>query len=337
MAKRNALALAGAAVGLGAGLVAQRSLVNRRRRNDPEGGEPFGRRRGVRARTIERPDGSRIFIEEAGPESPRGAVFIHGSVLRSDVWHYQLAGMGDHRLVFYDLRGHGLSHPKGSSGYSVTTLADDLAAVIEDSGLEEVVIVGHSVGGMIALQLCHLNRKLLGSKIRGLVLTNTTHRPAYETLVGGAGVAKVERLVRRPLDMLGSQHHQIERLRRILKPSDSVFLAVAFAAFGPHASAKQIDFTYDMLTETPTDVIFDLIKAYRDFDVTDHLGDITVPALVIAGTHDRLTVSEASEHLVQHLPKAELQLLHGCGHMTMLERYREFNDLVGRFLDDTLG
>lgn len=337
MSKRNAFALASAAAGLGVGLVAQRSLVNRRRRNDPEGGEPFGQRRGVRPRMLERPDGAQIFIEEVGPQSRRGAVFIHGSVLRTDVWHYQLAGIGGHRLVFFDLRGHGLSQPKGSSDYSVTTLADDLGAVIDDCGLEEVVIVGHSVGGMIALQLCHTNPDLLGEKIKGLVLTNTTHRPAYESLIGGAGVAKVERLVRRPLDMLGAQHHQIERLRRILKPSDSIFLAVAFSAFGPHASAKQIDFTYDMLTETPMEVIFDLIKAYRHFDVTDHLGDITIPALVIAGTHDRLTVSEASDYLVQYLPKAELELFKGCGHMTMLERYREFNGLVGRFLDDTLG
>jgi pimeloyl-ACP methyl ester carboxylesterase len=337
MNKRNALALAGAAAGLGAGLVAQRSAVNRRRRDDPEGGEPFGQRRGVRSRSIVRPDGGELFIEEAGPTSTKGAVFIHGSVLRTDVWHYQMDGIGGHRLVFYDLRGHGRSQPKGSAEYSVTTLANDLAAVIDDSGLEEVVVVGHSVGGMIALQLCHAQKELLGTKVKGLVLTNTTHRPAFETLIGGAGVAKVERLIRRPLDMIGSQHHRIERLRKILRPSDSIFLAVAFAAFGPNASAKQIDFTYDMLSETPTEVIFDLIKAYRDFDVTDHLGDITVPALVISGTHDRLTVSEASDYLVEHLPKAQLELLRGCGHMTMLERHDEFNDLVERFLDDNLG
>jgi pimeloyl-ACP methyl ester carboxylesterase len=337
MSKRNSKALLGAAVGLGVGLVAQRSLVNRRRRNDPEGGEPFGRRRGVRPRTIERPDGARLFIEEAGPESSRGVVLLHGSVLRTDVWHYQLEGIGDHRLVFTDLRGHGLSQPRGEAEYSISTLADDLRAVIEDARLDEVVVVGHSVGGMIALQLCHLYPEVLGAQIKGLVLTNTTHRPAYETLIGGAGLAKVERLLRHPLDMLGARHHTVERLRRIIKPSDSLFLGVAFAAFGPHASAKQIDFTYDMLSETPMEVIFELIKAYRDYDVTEALGDINVPTLVVTGTHDRLTVSEASEFLAANLPKAELEVFEGCGHMTMLERHREFNALLERFFDDNLG
>lgn len=337
MNKRSATAFVGAVAGLGAGLVAQRSLVQRRRRNDPEAAEPFGRRRGVRPRTIELPDGAKLFIEEAGPHSKRGAVFIHGSVLRTDTWHYQLSGLGNHRLVFFDLRGHGLSRPKGDDDFSVVTMARDVAAVIEDAGLDEVVLVGHSVGGMIALEACRLYPEQLGSRIKGVVLTNSTYRPAAETLIGGAAAAKLERAIRRPLDMAGGYHQSVERLRQILKPSNSLFLAVAYAAFGPNASARQIDFTYDMLSETSVDVIFDLIKAYRDFDVTDHLGEIAVPSLVIGGTHDRLTVSEASEYLAEHLPKAELRILEGCGHMTMLERHEEFNRMVEAFLDDVLG
>src|SRR3712207_9289974 len=91
MAKRTGLfALAGTAVGVGVGLAAQRAAVRRRRLNDTQAGERFGDRRGVRGRTIEVRDGARIFIEEAGPESNKGAVFLHGSALRTDLWHYQL-------------------------------------------------------------------------------------------------------------------------------------------------------------------------------------------------------------------------------------------------------
>ncbi|MDQ3941325.1 MAG: alpha/beta hydrolase, partial [Actinomycetota bacterium] len=335
--KTGLVALAGAAVGVGAGLVAQRSMVRRRRRDDPEAAAPFGQRRGVRAQTIELPDGARLFIEEAGPPSSRGAVFLHGSALRTDVWHYQLDGIGAHRLVFYDLRGHGLSQPKGDATYSIPTLADDLERVLDAVGLEEAVLVGHSVGGMVALQYCSDHLDQLSTRIKGLVLVNTTHRPALETITGGAAVARIERAVRHPLDLLGSQHRSIDRLRKIIRPSDSLFLAVSFSAFGPQASARQVDFTYDMLAETPTDVIFDLFKCYRDFDIGDVLGDISVPALVVAGTHDRLTVSGASQYLDEHLPKAELELIEGCGHMTMLERHARFNTMLERFFDDTLG
>ena len=337
MAKKTGLlALAGTAIGVGAGLAAQRAVVRRRRLNDTEAGEKFGTRRGTRDRTITLSDGAHLFIEEAGPQSKRGAVFLHGSALRTDVWHYQLDGIDDHRLVFYDLRGHGLSQPKGRRRYNITTLVDDLMAVIEDSDLEEVVLVGHSVGGMIALDLCSARSDLLGSLIKGVVCVNTTHRPAYETVTGGAAIARAERVLRRPLDALGSQHHRVDYLRRIIKPSDSLFLAVSYAAFGPHASAKQIDFTYDMLAETPTDVLFDLFKAYRDFEVTDLLPDVTVPVLVMTGTHDRITVPGASQFLAENLPKAELKVFERSGHMTMLEQHEEFNTIVGEFLDEVL-
>lgn len=338
MARRQGLiALAGAVAGVGVGMAAQRSMVKRRRRNDPEAGEHFGRRRGPRCRYLELPDGARLFIEETGEQSSSGVVFVHGSALRTDVWHYQLAGIDGRRLVFYDLRGHGLSKPKGDDEFSIETLARDLEAVIEDSGLEEVVVVGHSIGGMVAMQLASSRPALLGSKIKALVLVTTTYRPAAETVAGGAAVARLERVLRRPLDVLGPHSERLDRLRKIIKPSDALFLTVAFGGFGAQASAKQINFTYDMLAETTSDVILDLIRSYRKFDVTEVLGDITVPALVVGGTHDRITVPSASEYVAAHLPKADLHLLEGCGHMPMLERHRQFNELLASFFADVLG
>jgi pimeloyl-ACP methyl ester carboxylesterase len=335
--KRGIATLAGTAIGLGAGLVAQRSVVKRRRLNDPYAAEPYGDRRGVRARHLELPDGARLFVEEAGPQSRRGAVFVHGSALRTDMWHHQLEGLDDHRLVFFDLRGHGRSQPKGEQDFAISTLAADLETVVEESELDEVVLVGHSIGGMIALQLCCLRSEWLGSRIRGLVLCNTTYRPAYDTSIGGAVVSKLERVVRHPLDLLGGYHDGIDRLRRIVRPTDQIFLAVSYAAFGPGASAKQIDFVYDMLADTPADVLFDLIRSYRDYDVRELLDQVTVPALVVTGTHDRLTVPKASRFLAEHLSKGELRVFDGCGHMTMLERPEAFNEMLGRFLSDVLG
>ncbi|MGI8773755.1 MAG: alpha/beta fold hydrolase [Actinomycetota bacterium] len=337
MRGKGVVAAFGAAAGLGAGLVAQRAAVQRRRRNDPEAAEDFGSRRGQRSTFIDTPDGARLFVEETGPESDKAAIFLHGSCMRTDLWYYQLAGLGGHRLIFCDLRGHGLSQPKGRAPYSVETLAADLALLIRENDLKQVVIVGHSVGGMIALQLCKDHLEELGDTLRGVVILNSTSRPAVETLLGGATVSKIERVVRRPLDALGSRADYVERLRQIIKPSDAVFMAVSVAAFGPQASAKQIDFTYDMLAETPADVMFDLLKAYRDYDVTEDLEDVLVPCLIVGGTHDRITVSGASEQLALLLPKAELKVLDRCGHMSMLERHREVNRLLERFFNDNLG
>ncbi|MGH2694017.1 MAG: alpha/beta fold hydrolase [Actinomycetota bacterium] len=335
--RNRILAIGGAALGVGAGIAAERLAIRRRRQRDPEAGEVFGSRRGQRSRRITLEDGATLFVEEVGPQVPKAAVFVHGSALRTDLWHYQMAGVGEHRLVFYDLRGHGLSQPKGEAPYSIPTLASDLGALISEMGLEEVVLVGHSVGGMIGMWLCLERPDLLGSSIKGLFLANTTHGPLVDTFIGGAVAVRLERLLRRPLDVVGTQARRIDALRRVVRPSDAVFWGVAFAAFGPRPSASQIDFTYDMLAETPTDVIFDLVRSYRDFDVTERLSELNVPCRVVGGTHDRLTLPEASERLAEGLPKAELQMLEGCGHMSMLERHAEFNEMLAEFLDDVLG
>jgi pimeloyl-ACP methyl ester carboxylesterase len=335
---KKSFATAGTAVGMGAGLLLGHSSVARRRRDDPEAEEAFGERRGERTRSLSLADGARLFVEEVGPARDRAVVFVHSSAMRTDIWHYQLPGIGGHRLIFYDLRGHGLSRPKGSAPFTIGQLAEDLLAVIDDAGAEKVVIVGHSIGGMIALDLCKTRPFLLDSRIKGLVLANTTYRPAAESFgIGGAVVSHMERFTRRPLDALGSQAAPIDRLRNVLPPSDLFFVAVSLTAFGPGASAKQVDLIYDMMSETPTDVLFDLVKAYRNFDVRTFLSEVTVPTLVVSGTHDRLTLPEASQYLSDHLPKSELQLLEGCGHMTMLERHHEFNTMLKGFLDDTLG
>jgi pimeloyl-ACP methyl ester carboxylesterase len=330
--RKGVLALATTAVGLGVGVVAERAVLKRRRRADPEFEEEFGSRRGSRARKVQVADGAQLFVEEAGPRKKSGAVFIHGSALRTDAWHYQMNGIDSHRLVFYDLRGHGLSQPRGQDEYTIETMSNDLGAVIDDSRLDQVVVVGHSIGGMIALDYALRNSGSRHPRIKGLVLLNTTYAPAVETLTGGAAIARLERLTRRPFDIIGSQSRRIETLRRVIKPSDAIFWTVAVAAFGPNASPRQVDFAYDMLAETPADVIFDVIRSFRDFDVRDRLAEVSVPVLVVGGTHDRLTVHKASEYIASQIPKAELELLDGCGHMSMLERHDHINRLLDRFL-----
>jgi pimeloyl-ACP methyl ester carboxylesterase len=115
------------------------------------------------------------------------------------------------------------------------------------------------------------------------------------------------------------------------------FIAVSLAAFGDSASPSQVDLIYDMMSETPTDVLFDLLKAYRHFDVRDFLPKVSVPAVVIGGGHDRLTTPDASVYLAEHLPQGKLQLMERCGHMTMLEQHHAFNTMLEAFFDHALG
>ena len=171
--RRGVLALAGTAVGVGAGLVAQHrdqpapAQRSRRRRTRS------GQRRGVRSRTVELTMEHRYSSRRSDPESPRaGAVFIHGSCLRTDVWHYQMPGLGGPPLVFFDLRGpRALAAERRRRLLDHRRWRDDLAAVIDDCGSRR----GRSrrpfrrrddrAGVLLAPNL-----DLLGEGLKGLVL-----------------------------------------------------------------------------------------------------------------------------------------------------------------------
>jgi pimeloyl-ACP methyl ester carboxylesterase len=71
--------------------------------------------------------------------------------------------------------------------------------------------------------------------------------------------------------------------------------------------------------------------------VTDRLGEISVPALVLVGDVDRLTPPASAEAMKRRLPQARMVVLKGAGHCTMLERHDQFNREVDRFLLDALG
>ncbi|WP_242895434.1 alpha/beta fold hydrolase [Actinomadura litoris] len=95
---------------------------------------------------IEVNDGTRLAYEDYGQGRP--IVLLSSWVLHSDMWEYQIPFLVEHgyRCVTLDRRGHGRSD-RPSTGYDLTTSADDLAALLEHLDLNDVILVGHSMGG----------------------------------------------------------------------------------------------------------------------------------------------------------------------------------------------
>jgi pimeloyl-ACP methyl ester carboxylesterase len=95
---------------------------------------------------IETRDRTRLFYTEGGVGTP--VVFVASAWLSSRMWEFQMSNLVDHglRCVAYDRRGHGRSDWPWN-GYDYDTLADDLAALLEQLDLRDVTLVGHSMGG----------------------------------------------------------------------------------------------------------------------------------------------------------------------------------------------
>jgi len=148
---RTRLAVAAAIpAAAGAGWLAVRRLDQRRVRRDPEYARINAPLDG-RPVTVIVADGTRLHAEVFGPEGAPTVVLTHGWVCALRYWTYQIQALArDHRVVAWDLRGHGRSGRATGGDYSIETFGDDLQAVLEATVPEgeRAVLGGHSMGGM---------------------------------------------------------------------------------------------------------------------------------------------------------------------------------------------
>jgi len=101
------------------------------------------------SRHIRGPTG-KLFVDDGGSGAP--VLFVHSLAGNSAHWSAQLDALrGSRRTVALDLRGHGRSEPPGNGDYAITSLAQDVGAVADALGFERFALVGHSMGGGVAL------------------------------------------------------------------------------------------------------------------------------------------------------------------------------------------
>ncbi|HVE92746.1 MAG TPA: alpha/beta hydrolase [Actinomycetota bacterium] len=328
--------LAGAAA---AGAAAE-ELVYRRLLpvRDPFGSHKFGWVRG-REVEVESFDGTRlhaeVFDSPEHPEDVATIVFVHGFTHCMDVWHYQLMELRserDLRLIAFDARGHGRSGPargpKGSTAFSPDTLAQDLWAVVHQTGAAPCVVVGHSMGGMTVQSLVEFARDFpeeLGSHVKGLVLVNTTFTAELGLWRDGNPRFQAARKA-----VLGAWE-ALGQLGRLRMPPGDLAMLVSRIGFGPRPSATHVAFTAAMAKATPGETMAAAVPGLSEFDGVRGLESIDVPVLVLAGDRDVVTPVWLAREMVDRIPEAELVVFEGVGHMAMLERHREVTRLVSDF------
>lgn len=332
--------IVGASVVAGVGAVAvgsaitARTITRRDRKHvDPYADTRYGEHAVLDRRFVEGHGGTKLNIETAGETGPF-LIFSHGFSLDTRVWFHQFEDLAtDHRLIAYDLRGHGRSEPAADGNWSLEALGRDLLAIIDETGDEPVVLVGHSMGGMVTVQALALQPELLHGKVRGIVLADTT----LGDVVGGLfrfGSPAVRAAIRPMLHALykqvGQRPDRLERVRG--RGTDLEYAWTRLVGFGPKPSHTHVRFMTEMLRSIHSDVWTNLMPTLLELELRHHLPDLAVPVLVTVGSHDRLTPLPAAEAIVEALPNAELLVFEGSGHTPMLERPDEWNAAVRAFV-----
>jgi len=280
---------------------------------------------------VDVPDGGRLHAIERGEGRP--LVLLHGLMLSSALWVHQLRDLADrHRVITVDLSGHGqsllgtegLTHDAAPAS-ALPRLAADVWAVLEALDVRDALLVGHSMGGMTALQLAvDTPPARLARRVSGLALVSTTAGP----FVGSRRFRGVSRrlsaaMARAVLAADGRGVHSL--------PSRDLRWWVSRLGFGPDAPAAQVTFVEGMHTSGSARVFGELLPSLAAYDLSDRLGAVELPVLVVVGTHDRALPPGHAKRLAAGLARAELVELPRCGHQPMLERRNEFNRLLDEF------
>lgn len=314
----------GAASAAGAAWAAQHRAVRRARQEAKAGFEDEGLvlPDDVVRHDVVVEDGATIHVVERG--SGPALLLLHGMLLSSDIWVHQLTDLAArHRVVAVDMRGHGRS-TLGSRPWDVETMAGDVRAVVDALDLRGCLLVGHSMGGMVALKLAQdLSDTARSGRFCGVVVVGSAAGP-FVRLPGWPALSKATAPTTRRALMV------LERVGAAV-PSQDVHWWSSRINFGPEAVPAQVRFMEDVLQAMPLGSFAHLIPQLAGVDLSAGLIDVDVPVLFVIGSHDRLVGPRYSRRTAGAIAEAQVVELPRCGHMPMLERRNEFSRLLDEF------
>jgi pimeloyl-ACP methyl ester carboxylesterase len=215
-------------------------------------------------------------------------VLIHGAGGHHLYWPPQVRRLQGQRMLALDLPGHGKS--SGTGHQTIEAYASEVAQFIQSIGLSTAVLLGHSMGGAIALEMTSRNpKRVLGL---GLLATGARLPVAPEILQAAANPATFLEAVA----LLGE------------------------LSFAPQTSLALRRLGTARLRETRPSVLHGDLLACNAFDMTARLADMAVPTIILCGAEDNMTPPKYSAFLQARIHGASLNILPGAGHMVMLEQ-----------------
>jgi len=246
--------------------------------------------------------GVSLYYEAHGQGEP--LVLIPATGFSCEAWKpFQLPRLSQSlNLILHDPRGCGRSmHIQGSC--TIDQMACDVAALLDHLEIDSAHVLGHSMGGRIALALA-LN---FPRRVRSLILASSGSGPAARTgseCIPGLPYRLVVELIEKGFD---------EYVRHEICDSDTYFTA-AFRARAPHRVREFYDLVWP--THARLHDYLQLCIARQNWEATHRLGEVRVSTLVLTGSADVVGSNHVaqSEVLARRIPKAEYKVIEGQSH-----------------------
>lgn len=244
-------------------------------------------------------------LEGTGEGIPLVFVNALGTDLR--IWDGVIPHLTDrYPVLCFDKRGHGLSDCPPAP-YSIHDFSTDLLGLLDQLEISQAIVVGISVGGMVALDFA----ASWPERVHSMVLCDTA------PIIGTADL----------------WNDRINRLRKhgMRSMAEDILARWFSPAFKENSPAAYQGY-YNMLTRMPVEGYTGTCEAIRDADLTEATRTIEAHTLLLCGTEDVSTPPDLVRALVELMPNAEFQEIPGAGHSTCIEQPGLVAGQIERFL-----
>ena len=265
-----------------------------------------------------------LFYEDMGSGSP--VILIHGWPLSHAMWEYQFYPLthNGYRVISYDRRGFGLSS-KPADGYDYNTLADDLNGLIDGLGLDNVTLVGFSMGGgeVVRYMSRHNGNRVariaLISSVTPMMLKGPDHKAGVDKDVFAKMYEGVQKDRFDFLSSFGKQFYGESTLKSPVSKETMAWSHMLASMASPIATMK-------------------CIEAFSLTDFRADLASIQVPTLIIHGKADKVVPYDASSKATAGmLPFAECKVYDDGPHAIFITHKDQLNTDLLDFLSKTEG
>lgn len=262
-------------------------------------------------------DGAHLHFSDTGSpaQDPHAATIVFGHGLLFSGWMFtdQIAALSDrYRCVAIDWRGQGATPPT-RDGYDMDTLAGDAAAIIRSLGVGAVHYVGLSMGGFVGMRLAARNPELISS----LTLLDTSADPEEPA-------AAVQ-------DKLLALLFRAAGLGPVRRPVAKLMFGPAFLA-DPRSQAVIDDWVGQLARLDRAGVRRAVLGVANRAAVTDELGKITAPTLVVVGEQDKPTPIAKARRIQAGIAGSRLEIVPDCGHSSTIEQPHALTTLISDFI-----
>ncbi|HWA38311.1 MAG TPA: alpha/beta fold hydrolase [Burkholderiales bacterium] len=238
-------------------------------------------------------------------------LFLHGVGGGHHAWDGQVPWFAERGYAAHAWDQPGYGHTPAVEPYDLEQVAASLRRLIDSLGAP-VVLVGHSMGGMVAQEAYARNP----AGIAGLVLCFTS--PAFP----GGGSDFTRQFIEARVGLLDAGHSMAEIAAKLMPTMR-----------GAKSRPEGVELARKVMSEVPPETYRKAVRLLTTFDRKADLANIAVPTLLLAGSEDRTAPPAVLERMARTIPGAEYAVLEGCGHLGPMDQPEAFNQAVLAFLE----